>query len=497
VFLLIFTGSCESYLDINQNPNTLTDTDTPKILLPGAQAGLGNMLMGFDLGFGGAFWTQYWTQSYTASQFKTLCEYEATGFDDAYQEFTAVILNDFKRMKVLSTEAENQGYYYIAETMSIFTWQVMTDLWGDIPYSEALKGDEGIISPKFDNGEDIYADLMTRIDALLAIDVSELSIDSKFDFFYEGNMTEWKKFANSVKLKLMIRQSETAGYNNAALVTFIQNNSFLTNSAKIAGTAWSDDEEGKRHPMREFQEGGANYLSTNVIGSKSFIDYLNTNNDPRLDILFTAPSGGHLGAFFGDFDSKADSSLSGTDDEDEEYSEALFTDTMDLIVMSDWEINFIKAEVFARANDMTNAKKYYDMGVAASLVQNTIAATTITSTGGYAEWNNGTLEENLERIALQKWVANANYQHTESLIERNRTKYPAVNNIDVKSDRNDAFLNFPVGNLTVSVNGRDKTNGNLPSSPVYPADVLARNTNAPSQKVDLLEKVWWDKKAGK
>ena len=66
-----------------------------------------------------------------------------------------------------------------------------------------------------------------------------------------------------------------------------------------------------------------------------------------------------------------------------------------------------------------------------------------------------------------------------------------------KSDRNYAFLNFPVGQLTISVNGRDKTNGFLPASPVYPNSVLTRNINAPAQKVDLLEKIWWNKKIGK
>ena len=83
-------------------------------------------------------------------------------------------------------------------------------------------------------------------------------------------MNEWVKFANSVKLKLMIRQSETSSYNNGAVLSFVTANTFLDNSAKIAGTYWDDTKEGKKHPMREFSTGGANYISTNVIGCKSF-----------------------------------------------------------------------------------------------------------------------------------------------------------------------------------------------------------------------------------
>jgi len=497
IALTVLVSSCTGYLDVNHDPDVLGDTDAPEILLPSAQVNLGNTLMGWDLGFGGSFWSQYWTQSYTASQFKSLCEYRETSFSVAYQNLTAGALTDLKRIKTLSIEPEDQGYYYVAEALSIFTWQTMTDLWGNIPYTEALSGDEGIKSPKFDDSQEIYADLLNRVNSLLAIDTSELNIAStSFDFMYGGEMDEWKKFVTSVKLKLMIRLSETAGYDNSELLSFISNNSFLTNSAKISGEYWSDKEEGKKHPMREFSTGGASYLTTNVIGCKTFIDYLNINSDPRLDELFTAPSGGHKGAFFGDFDSKKDTNLDGTKDEDEEYSEALFSAEMDLMIMSEWEVNFYIAEVYARANDMANAKMYYDTAVTASLLQHGISNSDIINSGGYAEWTNGTLEQNIERISMQKWVANANYQPIESFLERNRTKYPAVSNLDVKNDRNFAFLNFPLGKFTVSVNGRAKTNGKLPASPVYPNNVLTRNTNAPSQKVDLLEKIWWDKKIG-
>ena len=496
ILLTVFASSCDNYLDINQDPNFLGTTDAPEILLPSAQVALGNNLMGWDFGFGGGFWSQYWTQSYTASQFKSLCEYQETSFSNAYTGITTETLTDLKRIKSLSSEPENQGYYYIAEALSIYTWQLMTDVWGNIPYTEALSGDEGIKSPVFDSSTDIYADLLLRIDALLAMDVTNVTIATKYDFMYAGDMQEWVKFAKSVKLKLLIRQSETSSYNNANVLTFITNNDFLTNSAKIAGSYWSDNTEGKKHPMREFSTGGANFLSTNVIGCKTFIDYLNSNSDPRLDKLFTAPTGGHQGAFFGDFDSKKDTDLDGTNDDKEAYSAALFTGTMDLMIMSDWEVNFYIAEVYARANDMVNAKMYYDKGVTASLAQNSISSTDIISTG-YAKWVNGTAEESIERISMQKWVANANYQHIESFLERNRTKYPSVNDIDIKSDRNYAFENFPLGQLTISVNGRDKTNGFLPASPVYPNSVLTRNINAPSQKVDLLEKIWWNKKIGK
>ncbi|MFV0565284.1 MAG: SusD/RagB family nutrient-binding outer membrane lipoprotein [Flavobacteriaceae bacterium] len=494
--LLVFAYNCSDYLDVNHNPNVIENIDDPKIILPTAQVTLGNNLMGWDFGFGGGYWSEYWTQAYTASQFKVLCQYEDVDFDYAYTGLVTETLIDLKTIKELSTENEEYtGYAYIAEALSIFTWQIATDVWGDIPYTEALQGNQGVLSPVFDSGESIYADLLKRVNALIATDPSDYYVTPNTDFIYGGDMEQWMYFANALKLKLMLRLSETSGYNNTEVLSFITNNSLLTATAKIDGSYWTDAEEGKRHPMREFQEGGANYLSTNVIASKNFIDYLINNSDPRLDALFEAPSSGHEGAFFGDFDSKKDSDSDGTLDEKENYSMPIFAADMDLIIMSNWEVYFNIAEVYARAGDATNAKMYYDFGVTASLEQNSTTDTTII-TSGYATWVNGTIEENIKQIAMQRWVANANYQHIESFLERNRTKYPSVNTLDIKRDRQYAFENFPVGQLTISVAGREKTNARVPVSPVYPTDILNRNTNAPDQKQDLLEKVWWNQKVG-
>ena len=495
--LLVFNWGCEDYLDVNRDPNVLGDIPDAKVLLPSAEVGLANQLMGWDFGFGGAYWVQYWTQSYTASQFKTLCEYQDVSFGTAYGELTAGVLADLNRIKKLTAEdPDSKGLYFVAEALSIYTWQIITDVWGNVPYFEALRGDDEISSPKFDTGEAIYADLENRIDALLAMDMTGASLEGKYDFIYAGNLTDWTRFANALKLKLMIRQSETAGYNNAEVLAFIQSANLLVKSAKIDGDIFDDTQEGKRHPMREFQEGGANYLTTNVIACRSFTEYLTVNSDPRIASLFGTITGGvYQGAFFGDFDSKDDADLDNISDDKESYSKAVFSANQDIMIMSNWEVDFYIAEVYARASDPL-AKTYYDRAVTASLAQHGITNTAIIGAGGSVEWQNLSIEQNIEQIALQKWVAYANYQHIESLLERNRTKYPAVDPVDVKLNRNAVHTAFPVGNLTISVNGRAKLNGNLPASPIYPDALINRNVNAPGQKANVGEKVWWNKKAG-
>ena len=440
VFMLLFTSGCQDWLDVNHDPNVLEEIPDAKVLLPAAEVGLGNNLMGWDMGFAGAFWSEYWTQAYSASQFKFLCEYNETSFGTAYQSLTAGVQEDLNKIKKIASNANDHGSYFIAEVLSIFTWQVMTDVWGNIPYSEALKGDEGNSTPKFDKSEDIYADLLKRVDELLKVDLSKANVDTEYDFIYAGDMAKWKKFANSVKLKLMLRLSETSGYDNAKVLAFVKANDFLTASAKISGKVWSDGQEGKRHPMREFQEGGAGYLTTNVIACKNFIDYLQVNNDPRIATLFTMAdknAGTYRGAFFGDFDSK-EASDGSKKDKDVTYSKALFK---------------------------------------------------------YAAWKATDKESAIKQIGMQKWVANANYQHIESFLERNRIKYPALYMLDIVLNRKQAF-NDPllIGNITIAVNGRAKLNASLPASPIYPDAVINRNPNSPAQKANLGEKVWWNVK---
>jgi hypothetical protein len=491
ILLTLSLASCSDWLDVNHDPDALEQVPSADVLLPAAELGIANNLMGWDFGFGGGFWVEYWTQSYTASQFKTLCEYLPQEFNTTYSSLLSGALADLRRIKAMTAEDENKGYYFVAEAMSIFAWQTITDVWGDMPYTEALRGDEGIYNPVQDKGKDIYADLSSRINALLAIDLSASSIDETQDLIYGGNLSQWYRFASALKLKLMLRLSETPEYNNATVLSYIQSVDLLTSSAKISGSIWDDSMEGKRHPMREFQQGGANYLSLNVRACKTFFDYLKENNDPRLANLFT----GSKAPFFGDFDSKDDSDGNGTADDKESWATIVFPANMDLILMSSWEVEFYVAEVYARAGQNANAKAHYEAGVKASLAQHGISDYGILS--GYAIWQDGTAEAEIKEIAMQKWVANCNYQHIESFLERNRTKYPSVNNIDIAADRATAWSNFPVGDLTISVKGRALLQGNLPASPLYPDSYISRNTNAPSQKANVGEKVWWNLKAGK
>ncbi len=502
--MAIFGTSCDDHLDVNHDPNVLGELPDASVVLPTAELNLANTLMGWEFGFEGGFWSEYWTQTYDASQFKTLCQYETQSASYAYNNLTAGVLMDLSTIKEMTAESSNKGLYYISEALSIYTWQMIVDMWGDVPYTEAMQGDKGIVSPVFDDAETIYGDLETRIDALLAVDLSSSSVNGTYDVIFGGDLAKWKQFAASVKLKLMMRQSETSHYSAAATVSFIEANSFLTTkSCMIPASTWSNDQEGKRHPMMEYEKGGAGYLSQNVIACESFISYIAT--DPRLDVYFTATAsdGHHEGAFFGDFESKEDTDGDGTSDKNEDYSQPSFDKTQDLMIMSAWEVNFFIAEAYARNGNSIQAKAYYEAGVKASLDENGISDYSILDAGKYAEWKNGTVDEEVKEIMMQKWVANCNYQHIESWLERNRTKYPEVWDRDIKVNRADAYSTYTdinggyAGYLTISVVGRGVLSGKLPTQIIYPTSITQRNANAPTNRSTLIEgKAWWNQKSG-
>jgi hypothetical protein len=483
---------CNDWLDVNTDPNNLSELDNPEAVLPVAQVGLANALMGWHMGFTGAFWSQYWTQDHTSSQFKYLDEYDETSLDYAYDNLVPSALNDLKAIK--DNSEEGSGNYLVAEALSIFGWQIVTDTWGDIPYFNALLGNEGNFSPAFDAQEDIYEDLMARVDALLEMDFSEALIDSDYDFIYQGDVDAWLAFVKSLKLKLMIRLSETPNFNLQDAVALASSGGFISETAMIPGSVW-EDRDTKRHPMVEFHRAG--YFD-NVIASMTMIRFLTTNNDPRIDLLYIAPGEEHQGALQGDFGvQNIDTDGDGTDDDEEDYSIVQFDVDADIPLMSTWEVNFYLAEVYARAND-PRAKVFYDAAVEENLTYWGIGET-ITGEGQYAEWPDGTVEENIRAIALQKWVAYNKLQHMEAFFERNRTKYPAVNELQVRTaaHRQELFNNFPVGDFIISVAGVGKLSGDVPSSPIYPNAVITRNTTKPQQKTSLAEDVWWDQKAGK
>ena len=152
---------------------------------------------------------KFFAQQWTETQYTEEVNYDISGRDIGGTFFLYMyrdVLIDLHAAKDLvnadefldaSTKSAELG---VLELMEIYTWTVLVDTYGDIPYTEALMGVENV-TPAYDNDEDIYDDLFNRLDVALAnLNASAASFGSA-DLIYEGSTTNWKKFGNSLKIK--------------------------------------------------------------------------------------------------------------------------------------------------------------------------------------------------------------------------------------------------------------------------------------------------------
>ncbi len=230
--------SCNKYLDINDNPNAATSS-TPELVLPQAITGSGaNTNANFNFGMGADL--MYRANGGGFSGFGTVISYDYTTSSFTGQWTTTYDnLNDYKYI-LQSTNGDSKYIYYnaIAKIMTAYNYQLIVDTYNNVPYKEALGGVNNI-SPKYDKAEDIYKDLAAQIDTAitqintgLANSLSVIPFTASSDpLFSRGgpNMVRWKQFANTIKLRLIVRAGGKVTFNN----TTFSADGFLVNDALV------------------------------------------------------------------------------------------------------------------------------------------------------------------------------------------------------------------------------------------------------------------------
>ena len=179
------------------------------------------------------------------------------------------------------------------EIVAVYAWANLVDTYGDVPYSEALKptGADQVIQPKYDDAKTIYADLIKRLDAAIAtIKTSKAGFSS--DLIYHGDMNHWKKFANSLKLRLGINLADV----DAALAKSTVESAYAGAFASNADNAVIDFPGGQyANPVSLELSGRTDYVGSNVL-----INAMNSKADPRIASYFEPVSGTtYVGGTFG------------------------------------------------------------------------------------------------------------------------------------------------------------------------------------------------------
>lgn len=306
--MLLTVTSCKKDFDkINSNPNSPASVPN-STLLTGAEKGL--MDFTWDRwwnGTTGMLLAQYYAENqYTDEslyQFRNTTikdywtDFYAGGIPDQYSQSTITFpLGGLKELQTIidqcyadSVKSKPSGYVknQIAVALTLQTWtlQNMTDTWGDIPVSQALK-DVKNTQPIYDKQSDIYPALITRIDsAIHMMDVSKFDLQG--DVVYNGDMSKWLKFANSIKLRVAMRMADRLPALAATKVA----------EAVTAGVFTSNND----NALFPYQSGSPNYnplyYDRGITGRKDFssantiVDIMNGLNDPRLLSYFDSLPG--------------------------------------------------------------------------------------------------------------------------------------------------------------------------------------------------------------
>ncbi|TRZ44239.1 SusD/RagB family nutrient-binding outer membrane lipoprotein [Robertkochia solimangrovi] len=468
LFVILLFSSCENKMDINRDPDLLSpDGIEPATELPAAIAGVAGA-QGAEFAIIGGMWSQFWTQSNAANQYRNIDSYQVnpSSYQGAWNNMYDA-LGDIRNIKRIAEETSNWNYYLVATCLEVYASQILADWYDQIPYSEA--NDITNFAPAFNSGEEVYDLMISDLNSALSrnLSASEGNPPLNDDFIFGGDMSKWVQFANTLKLKIFLRQTEIRpGVAQSGIQS--TNNNFLMEDAAMTQFI---DEANRSNPLYESDRRQLN-TATNLRASTTMYSYMSTNNDPRLDAYYGA--GNPLDQ--GDYQSTtAPNSISVVN----------LSATTPVYFISAEHSMLMQAEALVRYSGGAGAKAMYDAALMANFEKWGVDATDMIASGGaYAFPDGGSMDDQITAIITQKWLASFPGNGFESFFEHNRTGIPMTSSVD-QSDEN-----YVAGQFAYSVNGF--TGGVFPKRLPWPNDELTRNQNAPDQSVELTVPVWWD-----
>jgi len=281
ILVAVVTG-CKKFLDVNKNLNDPTAVPVSLLLSNCERNIAGNIALGSGLGGTMSIYTHQTTGRVGADRYGA----GSAGWDGLYSAITN--LNVIIKQGTAETRYTYAG---IAKILKAYAFSILVDVYGDVPYSEYDQFDAGITQPKFDLGKDIYPKLIALIDEGIA-DINNpapnASKPASDDFIYKGNTTNWKKAANTLKLKMytQVRRVQNVATQVQALLATPANliNSQAENFMMPYGPFGTTDD---RHPA--YGEYNATQRGSVLFSPWMFEimkgknpNILNTISDPRI-----------------------------------------------------------------------------------------------------------------------------------------------------------------------------------------------------------------------
>lgn len=297
------------------------------------------------------------------------------------------------------------------DVMEVYTWSVLVNTYGNIPYKEAL--DPTNLFPKYDDAKTVYYDLLTRLDAdIAALNSSAVSFGGA-DLIYGGDVNQWKKFANSLKLRMGMIIADFDAAKAKSVVEAAAPNVFTSNSDNAVFTYFATTPNVNPVWTNLVQSGRNDYVPT-----KTIIDMMNANNDPRMPFYFTTVGGIYVGGKVGTGNAFPANS---------HPSDLVEKPDFPYILLSYSEVEFALAEAVERGFSVSGtAAVHYTKAVSASLdfwgVSAADAATYLAQPSVVYATAAGTYKQ---KIGIQKYLA-LYMDGFDAWTEQRRLDYPAL-----------------------------------------------------------------------
>lgn len=472
--------SCDDYLDINQDPNSPTQENmTPDMMLPAVELNLAHSYGDF-LRTSTGYFTQYYSQYFGTSNYLDYSQFKMspTRSSSTYTQLNTRVLNNIKTICNLAAESEDWGTYLAATALRVFTYQVLVDCYGEVPYSQAQNLE--YLTPEYDDGQVIYDGILVELDEALAkVNGGEQVATSLL--FPNGTAADWIKFANALKLRILTRESGVKDV-NGQIGALIQENNFPSSNVEFAG-CWKN-EAGQANPFfmeDAFPTYGAS--QQNIVLNIALFGTMNAYSDARLPVYFTPNANG---VFTG---SVSGTNFSTTANYKASYwcrPNAHFDDPVVLISTSD--VNFYIAEYYAKNGNSGKAQEYYRKAIEASFANAGVS-------GADAAIEAYPLGSNWKQaIGIQKWVDLSGYNSFEGWCELRRLGYPAMGTVtgaQLYNEQNDTYspeLYVP-GTLYKPIDCNSAVTTILQRFP-YAESSANRNQNTPTYPGDSTPVFW-------
>ena len=449
--------SCEKYLDINDNPNSATQPPINGLVISATQSTALNSFRVADIT---SYYVQYLASSGISGSTDTYDEIDASGtWTRLYDNMTD--LYDLQKFAGEQGKKENVG---VGKIMMAMNLQLATNLWGDIPYSDAFKGNT--LTPTYDDAKAVYDTCLKLLnEGIVLVQSGTNDLDNAADLIHGGNTNAWVKTAHALKARMLNQVSKTAQYNSAAIFTEL---------AAAYGSAADDAKMSTfdvRNPWNQEAVNNVNLLLDGWL-SKNYVDAMTGATygvvDPRLPLTASLTQ-------FGDYRGTRNGAGrigNGTSKEESYISLTGFYSSPNspIYLLTYEEMKFIEAEAALRQAVPDKARAYaaYLAGINANMVKMGVAGAAQTAYVSDPSVSVGSANITLALIFKEK--------------------YKALFLQPVTYDDARRF-NFAYTGFQIPVNA-------IESAParrlVYPTVEVTRNGGNVPTVSGVLDKIWWD-----